>query len=157
MTLSKTKDNLRIVAKNRKARFQFAILDCFEAGIALRGAEVKSLRAGKVSIQESYATIDGGEIFLVNMDIAPYENRGFVQLERKRRRKLLLHRREIKRLTGKVQEKGLTLVPLRVYFLRGFAKVEIGLARGKSHHDKRHDIRKRDAKRDMDRAMSRRR
>jgi len=155
--LPKNEENLRIVAKNRKARYQFAILDCFEAGIALRGAEVKSLRAGKVSIQESYATLDGGEVFLVNMDIAPYENRGFVQLERKRRRKLLLHRREIKRLTGKVHEKGLTLVPLRVYFLRGFAKVEIGLARGKSHYDRRHDIRKRDAKRDMDRAMSRRR
>jgi len=154
---SDEKPGVREVAKNRKARYRFHIEDTVEAGISLLGCEVKSIRAGRVSIQESFATVRDGEVFLCNMDIAPYENRGFVEVDRKRRRKLLLRKREIRRLGVKVQERGFTLVPLRLYFRRGFAKVELGLARGKSHGDKRETIKAREAKREMEREMKRRR
>ena len=140
---------------NRKARHDYFLMDRMEAGIALVGSEVKSVRQGKVSLQDAYATIEGGEAFLVNMHISPYEKSSYFLPDPKRRRKLLLHRSEIRRLTGKVAEKGLTLVPLRVYLSRGRAKVELALARGKPKQDKRQDIAKRDAEREIRRRRRR--
>jgi SsrA-binding protein len=140
---------------NRKARHDYFLMDKLEAGIALVGSEVKSVRQGKVSLQDSYAVIEDGEAFIVNMHISPYEKGSHFLPEPKRRRKLLLHRSEIRRLTGKVTEKGLTLVPLRVYLVRGRAKVELALARGKPKRDKRQDIAKRDAEREMRRRKAR--
>jgi SsrA-binding protein len=153
----KKKSGVREVVRNRKAWFDYIISDRWEAGIELLGAEVKSVRAGKVSIRESYATVQGDEVFIVNMDVVPYEHRGFVEYERKRRRKLLLHRREIRKIASKVQERGFTLVPLRLYFRNGFAKVEIGLAKGKTHRDKRQTLKERQARREMEREAARRR
>jgi SsrA-binding protein len=140
---------------NRKARHDYFLMDRFEAGLALVGSEVKSVREGKVSLQDSYAVIEDGEAFVINMHITPYDKGSHFQPDPRRKRKLLLHRSEIKRLMGKVTEKGLTLVPLRVYFLRGRAKVEIALARGKLKWDKRQDIARRDAEREMRRRMGR--
>jgi SsrA-binding protein len=140
---------------NRKARYDYFLMDRLEAGIALVGSEVKSVRQGKVSLQDSYATIEDGEAFLVNMHISPYEKSSHFLPDPKRKRKLLLHKSEIRRLTGKVAEKGLTLVPLRVYLSRGRAKVELALARGKPKRDKRQDIAKRDAEREMRRRQRR--
>ncbi len=151
--MKKSQGDAKDVAVNRKARHNFFIMETFEAGISLMGPEVKSLRAGKVSIVESYAAVNDGEVFAVNMDIAPYENRGYVDYERKRRRKLLLHRREIRKIACKVAERGFTLLPLRVYFKRGMAKVEIALAKGKTFGDKRETLKKRDADREIERAM----
>lgn len=147
---------LRIVARNKKAFHDYEILDRLEAGLVLCGTEVKSLRQGNVSIQESYAKIHKGEVFVVNMDISPYECGNVFNHEPKRTRKLLLHAREIARLVGKTQERGLTLIPLSVYFKRGYAKMELGLARGKKQYDKREAIRKREMKRDLSRGASRR-
>jgi SsrA-binding protein len=141
---------------NRKARHDYFLMDRLEAGIALVGSEVKSVRQGKVSLQDSYATIEDGEAFLVNMHISPYEKSSHFLPDPKRRRKLLLNASEIRRLRGKVAEKGLTLVPLRVYLVRGRAKVEIALARGKPKRDKRQDIARRDAEREMRRREARR-
>ena len=140
---------------NRKARHDYFLMDKLEAGIALVGSEVKSVRQGKVSLQDSYAIIDGGEVFLVNMHISPYEKSAHYLPDPKRRRKLLLRKTEIRRLRGKVAEKGLTLVPLRVYIVRGRAKVELALARGKPKRDKRQDIAKRDAEREIRRRKAR--
>lgn len=140
---------------NRKARHDYFLMDRLEAGIALVGSEVKSVRQGKVSLQDSYAVIEAGEAFLVNMHISPYEKSAHFLPDPKRRRKLLLRRPEIRRLTGKVAEKGLTLVPLRVYLVRGRAKVELALAKGKPKRDKRQDIAKRDAEREMRRRQAR--
>jgi SsrA-binding protein len=134
---------------NRKARHDYFLMDKFEAGIALVGCEVKSVRQGQVSLQDSYAVIEEGEAFIHNMHISPYEKSTQFIPDSKRTRKLLLHKSEIKRLTGKVAEKGLTLIPLRVYLVRGRAKVEIALARGKPKRDKRQDIARRDAEREM--------
>lgn len=143
--------------RNKKARFRFEILEQLEAGISLTGSEVKSLRAGKASLEEAYALIRDGEIFLRDCNISPYPQAGYAQHKPTRERKLLLHRREIRKLHGKVTQKGLTLVPLKMYFTeRGLVKVLIGLARGKKIHDKREDIRRRDDQRAMDRAMRRR-
>lgn len=139
---------------NRKARHDYFILSTLEAGIALVGSEVKSVRQGKISLQDSYAVIDGGEAFVLNMHISPYEKSSHFVPEPKRRRKLLLHKSEIRRLTGKITEKGLTLVPLRVYLLRGKVKIEIALARGKLKRDKRQRIAERDAEREMRREAS---
>jgi SsrA-binding protein len=140
---------------NRKARHDYFLMDRLEAGIALVGSEVKSIRQGKVSLQDSYAVIENGEAFILNMHISPYEKSTHFQPDPKRTRKLLLHKSQIKRLTGKVAEKGLTLVPLRIYMLRGRAKVELALARGKLKRDKRQDIAKRDAEREMRRRAGR--
>jgi SsrA-binding protein len=140
---------------NRKARHDYFLMDRFEAGIALVGCEVKSVREGNVSLQDSYAVIEDGEAFILNMHISPYEKSAYFVPDSKRTRKLLLHKSEIRRLTGKVAEKGLTLVPLRVYLVRGKAKVEIALARGKPKRDKRQDIAKRDAEREMRRRTGR--
>lgn len=153
---SKEDGSIRVIANNRKARHLYQVLETLEAGLVLRGTEVKSLREGKASLGDAYAVIENGEAWLVNLHISPYEQGNQFNHEPLRRRKLLVHRRDLRRLTGKTQEKGLTLVPLRLYFKEGWAKVELALARGKKTHDKREDIAKRDAERDMARAMSRR-
>jgi len=146
------------IATNRKARFRYHVLKTVEAGIALVGSEVKSVRSGQVNFTDSYARIENGQVFLYNLDIAPYERATYDQHNPRRRRKLLLHRREIKKLKGQLAERGLTLVPLKMYFNeRGYAKVELGLARGKTLVDKRQDLLKRDAERQMRAAKSRRR
>jgi|SRR3990172_4169151 len=139
------------IARNKKARFDYEIMDTFEAGIMLAGSEVKSLRQKKASIQEAYARIKNGEAYLTGMNIATYEMANRFNHEPVRDRKLLLHKQEIKRLIGKVQEKGFTLVPLRLYFKNGKVKVELGLAKGKAKYDKRRDIQKRDVEREIQR------
>jgi SsrA-binding protein len=150
----KEPDNRRNVAQNRKARFNFHIGETFEAGIALTGSEVKSLRSGKATIAESYADARAGEIWLVNANIPEYAQAGRFSHEPKRPRKLLLHQRQINRLVGAVEREGMTIVPLKVYFnKRGRAKVEIALARGKKLHDKRDTEKKRDWQRERGRLM----
>jgi SsrA-binding protein len=141
---------VRLIAKNKKATFNYEILETYEAGIALVGSEVKSVREGRISLKESYAEIKGGEVFLVNCHISPYEASNRFNHDPLRERKLLLHRREIKRLTGKTQEKGLTLVPTKVLISeKGKVKVEIALAKGKRAYQKREAIRERDRDREM--------
>ena len=140
---------------NKKARFNYEIVETIEAGIALKGTEVKSLRLKKVSIQESYARIKNSEVFLIGMNITPYEMGNRYNHEPLRERKLLLHRQEIKRLTGKLHERGYTLVPLKMYFKNGKVKVLLGLGKGKTHRDKRKEIQKRDSDRDMQRELKR--
>lgn len=146
-------EKIKIVAENRKARHDYHIHETYEAGIALTGTEVKSLRAGKANLKDSYARVDGGELMLHNMHISPYDQGNRFNHEPLRTRKLLMHRYEINKLVGKTREKGYTLVPLKLYFTRGRAKVELGLASGKQLYDKRQDIAERDAKREMDRAF----
>jgi SsrA-binding protein len=147
----------KVVASNRKARHDYAILDTFEAGIALTGTEVKSLRAGRASLVDAFAQVKDGEIYLHAVHIAEYTQGTWTNHEPRRTRKLLLHRGEIDRLIGKVKESGLTLVPLSMYFADGWAKVEVGLARGKRTYDKRQDLAKRDAEREISRVAGRRR
>jgi len=147
----------KVVASNRKARFNYEILDTFEAGMVLRGSEVKSLREGQAQLKDSFADIRNGEVWLENAHISPYTFAEGGGHEPERARKLLLHRREIDRLFGRIREEGLTLVPLQVYFVEGRAKVELGLARGKRLHDKRKSIVDRQQKREMARAQSHRR
>jgi len=142
------------VIKNRQARFKYEILEKHECGIVLTGSEVKSLRSGKASIEEAYAVIRDGEAFLRDCNIQPYPQAGRFQHQPTRERKLLMHRREIRKLFQQVTQKGLTLVPLRLFFNeRGLVKVLIGLVRGKKIHDKRQDVKKREHQRAMDRAM----
>ncbi|WP_425387426.1 SsrA-binding protein SmpB [Desulfovirgula thermocuniculi] len=144
----------KVVTVNRRARHDYHILETYEAGIVLTGTEVKSLRAGRANLQDSYARVENGELFLYNMHISPYDQGNRFNHEPKRTRKLLMHKREIMRLLGKSREKGLTLVPLKVYFNeRGKAKVELALARGKKAIDKREDIAARDARREIERAL----
>ena len=143
----------RTVATNRRARHEYLILETVEAGLVLRGTEVKSLRAGQVTFKDSYATMRNGEAWLLGFHISPYSHGTDANHDPERDRKLLLHRREIARLTGKIAERGLTLVPLRLYFKRGRAKVELGLARGKKLHDKRSALREREVRREMDKAI----
>ncbi|MFI7518720.1 SsrA-binding protein SmpB [Micromonospora globbae] len=147
----------KVVASNRKARHDYAILDTYEAGMALTGTEVKSLRAGRASLVDAFAQERNGEIYLYGMHIPEYTQGTWTNHEPRRTRKLLLKRLEIDRLIGKTREAGLTLVPLQVYFSDGWAKVEIGLAKGKKSYDKRQDIAKRDADREIARATGRRR
>ena len=143
--------------KNKKARFNFEILEQAEAGISLTGSEVKSLRSGKASLEEAFAVIRDGEAFLRDCNISPYPQAGYAQHKPTRERKLLLHKREIRKLFNKVTQKGLTLIPLKLYFNdRGIVKILIGLARGKKLHDKRQDLKKRDDQRAMARALRRR-
>jgi SsrA-binding protein len=146
----------KLVASNRKARHDYAILDVFEAGIALTGTEVKSLRAGRASLVDAFAQEKDGEIFLYGMHVPEYAQGTWTNHEPRRTRKLLLTRHEIARLIGKLKESGLTLVPLSLYFSDGWAKVELGLARGKKSYDKRQDLAKRDADREIARAAGRR-
>jgi SsrA-binding protein len=143
----------KTIVQNRRARHDYHILDTYEAGIALQGTEVKSLRAGQATLQESYADVTNGEVYLVGAHIAPYEQGTVWNHDPRRRRKLLLHKREIERLRAEVEQQGLTLVPLRIYFKQGRAKVELGLAKGKKTHDRREDIKKREAQREIDRAF----
>jgi SsrA-binding protein len=146
----------KLVASNRKARHDYAIVDTYEAGIRLLGTEVKSLRAGRASLVDSFAQEKEGEIFLYGLHIPEYAQGTWTNHEPRRTRKLLLHRDEINRLIGKTRESGLTLVPLSLYFADGWAKVEIGLARGRKGYDKRDALAKRDADREISRAMGRR-
>jgi SsrA-binding protein len=146
----------KVVASNRKARHEYAILETVEAGMALTGTEVKSLRAGRASLVDAFGQVSGGEIFLHSMHIPEYAQGTWTNHEPRRTRKLLLKRGEIDRLVGKVRESGLTLVPLSVYFADGWAKVELGLARGKRSYDKRQDLAKRDADREIARVTGRR-
>jgi SsrA-binding protein len=145
------------VATNRRARHDYHIEETFEAGMVLTGAEVKSLRSGRASLSDAYGRVTGNELWVENLHIPPYEHgtseRGY---EPKRPRKLLLHRREISRLIGKTAERGLTLVPMRLYFVRGLAKLELGLGRGKRQYEKRRAIADREHRREMERGMSRR-
>jgi SsrA-binding protein len=147
----------RVVASNRRARFDYEILERVEAGIVLSGSEVKSLRQGRASLSEAFARVDGGELWLENLHIPPYEQGEKRRYDPRRRRKLLLHRREIDRLVGSSAEKGLALVPVRVYFSHGLAKVEIGVGRGKRAYEKRQATLEREHRREMERAVSRRR
>ena len=146
-------DRFQEIIKNKKARFNYEILEVFEAGIVLHGTEVKSLRQKKVSIQESYARVKNDEVYIVGLNISPYEQGNRFNHEPTRERKLLLHRHEIKRLIGKLQERGLTLVPMRLYFKNGKAKMELGLGKGKAAYDKRKTIQQRDAQRDLQRDL----
>ena len=146
----------KLVASNRKARHDYAIMDSFEAGMALTGTEVKSLRAGRASLVDAFGQVSNGEVFLHGMHIPEYAQGTWTNHEPRRTRKLLLKRHEIDRLTGKLRESGLTLVPLSVYFSDGWAKVELGLARGKRSYDKRQDLAKRDADRESARVAGRR-
>jgi SsrA-binding protein len=141
-----------LICRNRKARFLYHIEETWEAGIVLLGSEVKALREGKANLQDSYARVENGEIYLHQMHIGPYGAAHAYNHDARRIRKLLLHRREIQRLVGKVEERGLTLIPLRLYFKNDRVKVELGLARGKRVHDKREDIKKREAEREVQRA-----
>jgi SsrA-binding protein len=145
-------DGDRTIATNRRARHEYEILDVVEAGLVLRGTEVKSLRDGQVTFKDSYATIRNGEAWLLGCHIAPYSHGTDANHDPERDRKLLLHGKEIARLTGRTAERGLTLVPLRLYFKKGRAKLELGLARGKKLHDKRSALREREVRREMDRA-----
>ncbi|MHB8156528.1 MAG: SsrA-binding protein SmpB [Desulfocucumaceae bacterium] len=146
----------KVATVNRKARHEYHILETFEAGIELTGTEVKSLRAGKANLQDSYARVENSVLMLYNMHISPYDQGNQFNHEPKRPRRLLMHRHETMRLLGKVREKGLTLVPLKVYFKRGWAKVELALGKGKKLYDKRDDLAERDAKRDMERFIKER-
>ncbi len=143
----------KVIASNRRARYEYEILDTFEAGIVLLGSEVKSLRAGKASLGDAYAEVRRGEVYLLNAHIGAYEQAGRANAPPLRERKLLLHRYEIARLAGRVVERGLTLIPLKLYFKDGRAKVELALARGKRQYDKRQAIRKRESDRDLKRIM----
>jgi len=140
------------VARNKRARHDYHLLDTWEAGIVLTGTEIKSLRAGQANIADAYAIVTGGEVFLLNAHIAPYEQGNQFNHEPRRTRKLLLHRREIRKLIGAVERQGLTLVPLDVHFTRGKAKVTLALGKGKKLHDKRDDARRREDEREMARA-----
>jgi SsrA-binding protein len=142
---------VQTIVRNRKARHEFEVLETWEAGIVLQGTEVKALRAGRANLQDSFARVDRGEMWLYNLHISPYEQGNQFNHEPLRVRKLLLHRRELLKLVGKVEQKGLTLVPLDLHFRRGVAKVTVALVRGKKLHDKREDLKKRDAQREMER------
>lgn len=145
--------NVKVVAKNRKARFNYEILETYEAGIELKGTEVKSVRASKVNLTEGFISIDNGEAFLKQVHISPYEQGNIFNVDPVRVRKLLLHKREIKKLIGETAQKGFTLVPLSMYLKNGKVKLSLGLARGKNIHDKRQDMAKKDAQRSIERAM----
>lgn len=147
----------QVVIQNRKARHDYHILETMEAGLVLQGTEVKSLREGRGNLVDSYAKIQNGEVFLYNFHISPYSGERRFNHDPLRVKKLLLQRKEIRKLIGRVEEKGLTLVPLKVYFKNGKAKVELALARGKKLYDRREDIAERDAKRAMERALKRKR
>lgn len=146
-------DDVKVVARNRKARHDFHILETYEVGIKLTGTEIKSVRKGRVNLKDSFASVDNGEIFLYNMHISPYEQGNRYNHDPERKRKLLMHKREIQRLYGKVKEKGLSLVPLTLYFRRKWLKVELALAKGKKLYDKREDLKKKTHQRQIERAL----
>lgn len=156
MVKSMSREDIKIVASNRRARHEYFIEDTIEAGIVLKGTEVKSIRAGRVNVQESYAMVEDGEVFIHNMHISPYEQGNIHNVDPTRSRKLLLHKREIRRLEAQVMQRGYTLVPLAVYIKNGLVKVELALGKGKKLYDKREDIAKRDAMRRIERQMKER-
>jgi len=154
--MSENNDSYKVIADNRQARFRYEILETYEAGIELKGTEVKSIRQGKANLQDGYALIRNGEAWLLNVHISPYQKAtDFFNHDPRRTRRLLLHKKEIRKLIGKVEQEGLTLVPLKMYFKRGFVKVTIALGKGKKLHDKRESLKERQDKRDMARAMKR--
>ena len=146
------KNEIQSIARNKRARFDYEILDTWEAGLVLTGTEVKSLRDGRANISDAYGIVKDGEVFLLNLHISQYERGGYTNHEPARTRKLLLHRKEIRRLIGAVERQGLTLVPLELYFKNGVAKVALALGKGKKLHDKRDTERSKDAEREMARA-----
>lgn len=146
----------KIICKNKKASHDYHLSETYEAGIVLKGTEVKSLREGKANLKESYASIEGGEVYLYNCHISPYSHGTDANHNPLRTKKLLFHKKEIKKLTGKIKEKGLTLIPLKLYFLNGIAKIEMALAKGKKLYDKREDMKMKDAKKDIERAFKNR-
>lgn len=148
-----TEQSIKVVTENRKAWHDYFIEETYEAGIALTGTEVKSLRAGKSNLKDSYAQVENGEMFLFNMHISPYEQGNRYNVDPVRKRKLLLHKNEISRLFGKVKQQGLALVPLKVYFKRGRIKIELALAKGKKQYDKRDALAAKDAQREVERSM----
>lgn len=152
-----TDEGIKVVARNRKAQHEYFLEDRYEAGIVLKGTEIKSVRASQVSLQEAYVAIEGGEAWLLGAHIAPYDPASDMNHDPVRPRKLLLHRRELRSLERDVHQKGYTIVPTRMYLAHGLAKVEIALAKGKRQYDKRRKIRERDAQRQVERALSRRR
>jgi SsrA-binding protein len=145
------------IAENRKAFHDFHLLESFEAGIVLLGTEVKAIREGRVNLRDSFARVEDGEVYLYNVNISPYSHRGYADHEPMRRRKLLLHRNEILKLVGKTVEKGMTLVPVRMYFKNGRVKVAVSLAKGKKEYDKRETIKRRDTERETRAAVKERR
>lgn len=147
------KNNIKLIAQNKKARHEYFILETYECGIELAGTEVKSVREGKVNIKDSYASITGGEVWLKDMNISPFEKGNIFNRDPLRERKLLMHKREILKLSQQLKEQGLSLVPLKVYLKNSLVKVELALVKGKKLYDKREDIARRDAKRNMDRAI----
>jgi SsrA-binding protein len=151
--MAKKKDGLKVACTNKKARRDYLIEDTVEAGIVLWGNEVKSLRDARATITDAYARFSNGEVWLSGLHISPYKHANAIEQDPDRERKLLLHASEIKKLSIKVEQRGYTLVPLRVYFKRGYAKVELGLGRGKHSYDKRQDLKNKDAQRDMERAV----
>ncbi|CAJ1001219.1 MULTISPECIES: SsrA-binding protein SmpB [Brevibacillus] len=151
--MAKAKTGVKTLAQNRKARHDYHIEDVYEAGIALTGTEIKSVRAGRVQLKDSFARIQNGEVLLYNMHISPYEQGNRYNHEPERTRKLLLRRLEILKLNGLTREKGYSLVPLSLYLKGGWAKVELALVKGKKNYDKREDIKKRDAQREVERAL----
>jgi SsrA-binding protein len=154
--MSEKSDSIKIVSDNRQARFQYEILEVYEAGVELVGTEIKSIRAGKVNLRDGFALIRKGEMWLHNVHISPHQTASnFFNHDPRRTRKLLLHRKEIRKLIGQVEQQGLTLVPLKMYMKGGWVKVAIALVRGKKLHDKREDSRRRDDQRDMQRALKR--
>ena len=148
-------DNERLIAQNRRSRFEYEVLDTLECGIVLVGSEVKSLRVGKMTLDEAYGRVKDGEVWLLGCDIPEYEKANRMNHTPKRPRKLLLHRREVRKFANRALEHGLTLVPLKMYFKEGRAKLLMGLCKGKKLHDKRETLKKRDTQRDIDRAMRR--
>lgn len=148
-----SKDHSKPIAQNRRASHDYFIEETFEAGLVLQGTEIKSIRAGKVSLNDAHIRITDGEAFVINMHIAPYEQGNRFNHDPTRTRKLLLHRKEIDKLFGQVQQKGYTIVPLKLYIKNGFAKLLIGLSRGKKLYDKREDMKQKQMKRDIDRAL----
>ena len=146
-------ENFKIVSVNRKARHDYHILETYEAGLVLKGTEVKSIRNNQVSIKESYAQFRGMELFIVNMHISPYKFGNRYNLEPKRDRKVLLKRKQLEKLKGQIEQKGFTLVPLRLYFKNGYAKIELGLAKGKKLYDKRQDLTQKAIQRDTEREL----
>ncbi|MGI6112977.1 MAG: SsrA-binding protein SmpB [Mahellales bacterium] len=150
------KDEVKVIAQNKKARHDYFIEETYEAGIVLSGTEVKSVRAGKVNLKDSYAMIKDGEVFINNMHISPYEKGNIFNKDPIRMRKLLLHKKEISKLIGYITQKGYSLIPLRVYMVRGLVKIDLAIAKGKKAYDKRQDIAKRDAKREIERQFKER-
>ena len=148
-----SQDSRRVVARNRKARHEYDVLETYEAGIELKGPEVKSLRAGEVSFQDAFARVEGGQVWLYSLHISPYEQANRFNVDPVRSRRLLLNKSEIRKLAAFIEEKGLTLVPLEIYFVRGYAKVALAVARGRKLHDKREELKRRQQDREARRAV----